>query len=201
MKARPGKRAIARRFYLIFVLLFALAVWTSSTSAVERTGPVPPVPEQTTAQPSQSPDSAGEAQQAESAPQPAPTATEQSLQVQAEQGAKPEANMPPPATEPEAALLTEPSAPQTPVAAATQTEAAGVGCPPEYVPLILKTNTALMTANFTFYPIKTLDPFVPFVSAHDTGRGRTKNRGSSPHASAKNDSGRNRKRAQGDHLG
>jgi hypothetical protein len=165
MKARPGKRAIARRFYLIFVLLLPLAVWTSSTSAVERTGPVPPVPEQTTAQPSQSPDSAGEAQQAESAPQPAPTATEQSLQVQAEQGAKPEANMPPPATEPDAAQLTEPSVPQAPVAAATQTEAAGVGCPPEYVPLILKTNTALMTANFTFYPIKALDPFVPFVTA------------------------------------
>lgn len=73
--------------------------------------------------------------------------------------------MPPPATEPAAALATEPAAPQTPVAAATQTETAGVGCPPEYVPLILKTNTSLMTANFTFYPVKTLDPFVPFVNA------------------------------------
>ena len=136
MKARPGKRAIARRFYLIFVLLFTLAAWTSSTSAVERTGPVPPAPEQTAAQPSQPPALSVEAQQAESAPQPAPTASEQALQVQAEQGAKPEANMPPPAAEPEAAQLPEPAAPQTPVAAATQTETAGISCPPEYVPLI-----------------------------------------------------------------
>ncbi|MGO9375390.1 MAG: hypothetical protein ACLQBD_25325 [Syntrophobacteraceae bacterium] len=197
MKARSGKRAIARHFCLIFVLLFTLAAWTSSTLAAERTGPVPPSPEQTATQPSQSPspDSPGEAKQAESAPQPAPkaseqplqvqaeqgakteinapppasasqpapTASEQALQAQAQQGAKQEANMPPPATGPEAAQLTEPSAPQTPVAAATQTETAGISCPPEYVPLILKTNTALMTASFTFYPVKALDPFVPFM--------------------------------------
>jgi hypothetical protein len=163
MKARSGKRAIARHFCLIFVLLFTSAVWTSSTLAVERTGPVPQSPEQTAVQQSPSPDSPGEAKQAESAQQPAPTASEQALQVQAEQGAKPEANTPPPATGPEAAKLPEPPAPQTPVAAATQTETAGISCPPEYVPLILKTNTALMTASFTFYPVKALDPFAPFV--------------------------------------
>ena len=163
MKARPGKRAIARHFCLIFVLLFTLAAWTSSTLAVERTGPVPQITEQTAAQLSQPPDSPGEAQQAESAPQPAPTASEQALQVQSEPGAKPQADMPPPVTQPEAAQMTEPSAPQTPVAAATQTETAGVSCPPEYVPLILKTNTALMTASFAFYPVKALDPFVPFM--------------------------------------
>ncbi len=73
--------------------------------------------------------------------------------------------MAPPAAEPEAAQLPEPPAPQPSVAAATQTEVAGTSCPPEYVPLILKTNTALMTASFTFYPIKALDPFVPFVTA------------------------------------
>src|SRR5271157_2210673 len=119
MKARSGKRAIARHFCLIFVLLFTLAAWTSSTLAVERTGPVPPSPEQTAAQQSPSPDSPGDAKQAESAQQPAPTPSEQPLQVQAEQGAKPEVNTPPPATGPDAAQLTEPSAPQTPVAAAT----------------------------------------------------------------------------------
>jgi type IV pilus assembly protein PilP len=185
MKARPGKRALARRFYLVFVLLLTLAAWTSSTSAIERTGPVPQAPAPTAAQPSQAPVSpAGEAQQAEPAQQPTPTASEQASQVQAEQGAKPEANMPPPATEPAAGQMTEPAAPQTPVAAATQTETAGVGCPPEYVPLILKTNTSLMTANFTFYPVKTLDPFVPFVETmaqlHSEGEDEPKTEGGPP---------------------
>ena len=77
--------------------------------------------------------------------------------------------MPPPATEPDGRAdddrAATPLLRKPPVAAATQTETAGVGCPPEYVPLILKTNTSLMTANFTFYPVKTLDPFVPFVNA------------------------------------
>lgn len=36
--------------------------------------------------------------------------------------------------------------------------------PPEYAPLVQKTASALLAADFTFYPIKALDPFVPFIS-------------------------------------
>ena len=104
-----------------------------------------------------------------------------------------------------AAQLPEPAAPQPPDAAAPQTETAGISCPPEYVPLIQKTTASLMTANFTFYPVKALDPFVPFFvdtsaqlrsSEEDEPQG-----GVPPYASAKNDPERNRKRTQGDHLG
>ena len=84
------------------------------------------------------------------------------MQVQSEQGAKPEP-IAPPAAEPRPRSYRNPLAPQPPVAAAPQPEAAGTSCPPEYVPLIQKTTTALMTANFTFYPVKALDPFVPFI--------------------------------------
>lgn len=40
----------------------------------------------------------------------------------------------------------------------------GITCPPEYVPLIQRTTTALMSENFNFYPIKGMDPFVPFIN-------------------------------------
>ncbi len=193
MKARPGKTAIARRFYSIFVLLLTLAAWTSSSLAVEQGEPARQSSEQTTAQPSASPDSAGVAQQAPQAPEaaktrqeeitgqqpvgPAPAAPEQALQVPAEQPAPPEAKALPPAAEsassapvPVAAQLPAPPVPQLSVEAAPKPEAAAINCPPEYVPLIQKTTTALMTANFTFYPIKALDPFVPFVTPDTQAR-------------------------------
>lgn len=55
-------------------------------------------------------------------------------------------------------------APQLPGAATPQPEGAASSCPPEYIPLIQKTTTSLMAANFTFIPVKALDPFVPFIS-------------------------------------
>jgi type IV pilus assembly protein PilP len=125
MKARHGKRTTARRLFPTFVLLLALAVWTSSTLADEQAEPAQKSGEQTAVQPSQSPGSPGEAQQAKAAQ--------------------------------------EPVAPQLPDAAAPQPEAAGTSYPPEYVPLIQKTTAALMSASFTFYPIKAIDPFVPFI--------------------------------------
>ncbi|MHC1729164.1 MAG: hypothetical protein AB9866_24735 [Syntrophobacteraceae bacterium] len=36
-------------------------------------------------------------------------------------------------------------------------------CPPEYLPLVQKTTAALMTSNFSFHPVKALDPFIPFL--------------------------------------
>ena len=66
----------------------------------------------------------------------------------------------------------EPVAPQPPDAAAPQPEAAGSSCPPEYIPLIQKTTAALMSANFTFYPVKALDPFVPFIEPETSSQSR-----------------------------
>ena len=40
----------------------------------------------------------------------------------------------------------------------------GITCPPEMLPLIEKTVSALMSKDFTFYPIKLLDPFQPFIT-------------------------------------
>lgn len=40
----------------------------------------------------------------------------------------------------------------------------GLSCPPEMVPVIEKTVLALMSKDFTFYPIKALDPFQPFIT-------------------------------------
>jgi hypothetical protein len=74
---------------------------------------------------------------------PLPENSEQALQIPAEQSA----------------LLATPAQP----------ESAATSCPPEYLPLIQKTTTSLMAADFTFIPVKTLDPFVPFLTL-DTGR-------------------------------
>ena len=40
--------------------------------------------------------------------------------------------------------------------------------PPEYVPLVQKTTSALLAPDFTFYPVKALNPFVPFISPATT---------------------------------
>ncbi len=51
-----------------------------------------------------------------------------------------------------------------PAKSAPTEEVAGITCPPEYVPLVQKTTIALLSDNFTFYPIKAMDPFAPFIS-------------------------------------
>jgi type IV pilus assembly protein PilP len=176
MKAHPGKRAIVRRFCLVFVLLLTLAAWTSFALAVGQPEPAQQTTEQTAAQPPQPQNSAGKVQQAESAPgagkippeettalqpaEPAPKVSEQTLQKPAEKSAKSEANMPAPA----AGAAPAPATAQLPEIPAQRTETAVVTCPPEYVALMQKTATALMTENFNFYPVKALDPFVPFVT-------------------------------------
>lgn len=47
-------------------------------------------------------------------------------------------------------------------AAPTQT-VNGITCPPEYAPFVQRVTTALMSEQFTFYPVKALDPFVSFI--------------------------------------
>jgi hypothetical protein len=46
-------------------------------------------------------------------------------------------------------------------------EGLGVTCPPEYLPVVQTMVASLMSETFTFYPIKALDPFVPFISPAD----------------------------------
>jgi type IV pilus assembly protein PilP len=150
------RRATASRFSLIFVLLLAVAAWTFSISAAQQRAEQSA--EQTTAQlPAASP---GEMEQAQSAPEavetrqeettahkPAealPANSEQALQVEAGQGAQ--------------------------LAVPSQPDSTGMSYPPEYVPLIQKTAASLMAANFTFVPVKALDPFVPFVTLDTSTR-------------------------------
>lgn len=156
MKAPHMSRATARRFSLIFVLLLAMAAWTFSISAAQERAEQSA--EQTAAMPPEaSPGEMGQAhsgpeavkspQQATTAHQPAeppPANLEQGLQVQAGQPAQ--------------------------LAVPSQPEPAEMGCPPEYIPLIQKTTASLMAPNFTFVPVKALDPFAPFLSLDTSSR-------------------------------
>ncbi len=134
MKARLKKRTTTRPFWLVFVLLLAMAAWGFSISAAQQQ--VEKSAEQTAANPT--PASMGEVQQA----QPAPQAADQTV------------------------------APQPPGGTAPQPEGATANCPPEYVPLIQKTTASLMAADFTFIPVKALDPFVPFVALETSAQSR-----------------------------
>ncbi len=55
-------------------------------------------------------------------------------------------------------------------AGAASAEASGAAYSSEYAPFVQKTASALMSENFTFYPIKALDPFVPFITPETPGR-------------------------------
>jgi hypothetical protein len=134
MKAPLMTRATARRFSLISVLLLAMAAWTFCVSAA------PEQTEQSAGQTAAVPPAASPQEEATSQQpaEPLPADSGQTLQIQAGQSA----------------LLETPPQP----------EPAATSCPPEYVPLIQKTTASLMAANFTFIPVKTLDPFVPFLT-------------------------------------
>ncbi len=150
MKAPLMGRVAARRFSLFFVLLLAMAAWTYSISAVQE--PAEQSTEQTTAKPPAAlpggmeqahpaPEAVKTRQEETTAPQPAgplPANAVQALPVQAGQRA--------------------------PLPVPSQPEPIGANYPPEYVPLIQKAAASLMAANFTFVPVKALDPFVPFLS-------------------------------------
>jgi Tfp pilus assembly protein PilP len=68
--------------------------------------------------------------------------------------------------------------------AAPQPEGAAWSCPPEYIPLIQKTTASLMAGNFTFIPVKALDPFVPFVSLAPGSQSRTPEEEEEPQSGA-----------------
>ncbi len=70
---------------------------------------------------------------------------------------------------PQPAPLQGGEAPQNLQANASPGTAVGT-CPPEYAPFVEKTSMALMSANFTFYPIKAMDPFVPFITPETQAR-------------------------------
>jgi hypothetical protein len=57
-----------------------------------------------------------------------------------------------------------PSVPPAPSVAVSSAAIMGLTCPPEFLPLIEKTTSALMSKDFTFYPVKALDPFIPFIT-------------------------------------
>ena len=111
----------------------------------------------------------------------------QAPDVPAQQTAVPEAA---PATQQAPATTEQPAA-----QAAPNLEAAGPSCPPEYVPLIQKTTTALLARDFTFSPVKALNPFVPFITPEIaagrlTGRGRAETgKRQASYPSAKDDRG------------
>jgi type IV pilus assembly protein PilP len=183
MKARPEKRAFARRFSLIFVLLLSAAAISVSNSAAqqqaEQAQPAQPSAEQATIQPSQPPPVAQSGQDTAEAPRPevspaqqpaesVPAPPEQTSKGQAEQPAQAQTQTPSTSPEqvPAPSTAAQPSGPielHIPDAAASQSETASSGYPPEYFPLKEKTSSSLMSANFTFYPIKALDPFIPFL--------------------------------------
>ncbi len=146
MKAPLMTRATARRFSLIFVLLLAMAAWTFSISAAR--AQTQQGAGQTAKPPAASP---GQTEQARSAPEAAKT-------LQENTAAQPPAE-PLPAGSGQA-LREQADQTQT----TSQPEAASTNCPPEYIPLIQKTTASLMASNFTFYPVKALDPFVPFLT-------------------------------------
>ena len=165
MKALLRKRAIVRRFSLIFVLLLAVSVWTFSVSTAQE--PTKKSAEQTAGPPAAS---ALDAQQIHSTRQaadqtPAPKSAEPSSKdpagsfpsgTQAQKTSKAELHV----------------APQLPGATAPEPAAAATGYPAEYSALIKKTTEALMSPNFTFLPVKALDPFTPFISLETTTQPR-----------------------------
>jgi hypothetical protein len=131
MKSHLGKRKAGYRFFLIFVLLLAMAAWTFSISAAQQQA------EESAGQTgvnSPSPAPATEAQTTN--PGPAPEATEHIVNIESLVAPRPagETGSQPP-----------------------------TNCPPEYAALIQRTTTALMSAHFTFLPVKALDPFIPFL--------------------------------------
>ncbi|MGA2940354.1 MAG: hypothetical protein ABSF52_25140 [Syntrophobacteraceae bacterium] len=156
MKAPLMGRAAARRFSLIFVLLLAMAAWTFSISAAQQGAEQSA--EQTAANPPEA--SPGEREQAHSAPEAVKTPQQATT---AHQPAEP-----PPAN-PEQALQVQAGQPAQ-LAVPSQAEPTEIGGPPEYIPLIQKTTASLMAPNFTFVPVKALDPFVPFVSLDTSTR-------------------------------
>ncbi len=144
MRAPLMTRTTARRFSLIFVLLLAIAAWTFSISAARERQSA----EQTAAEPQAA--SPGGMEQAQSAPEAVKTPQEQTASQQP--------------AEPLPANSGQPLQLQAQGAGSQASEPTITSCPPEYVPLIQKTTASLMAANFTFIPVKALDPFVPFLT-------------------------------------
>ncbi len=156
MKAPLMTRATARRFSLIFVLLLATAAWTFSISAAQERAEQSA--EQTAAKlPAASP---GEMEQAHSAPEAVKTRQEEATAHQPAQ--------PLPANSEQALQALAGQSAQLEIS--SQPDSATINCPPEYVPLIQKTTTSLMAPNFTFVPVKALDPFVPFLTLDTSTR-------------------------------
>ena len=149
MKSHISKIAIARRLPLILVLLLGTTAFTLSISAAQQQTD----PSAAQAIGNRVAASAGEVQQARStsedqssaAPsaEPVPSATEQTLKA-------------------ELHVLPRPPG--------TTAQQLPINCPPEYAALIEKTTHSLMAANFTFYPVKALDPFVPFITPEPTNQ-------------------------------
>jgi hypothetical protein len=138
MESHVGKIAIARRFPLIFVLLLAMAAWTSSFSAAQQQAAPP---------------------EGQVAGNPPPVPAEDVRQ-------------------PQLALIDQSLTPET---TRTTVQQLPANCPPEYAALIQKTTTSLMAANFAFYPIKALDPFVPFVTPEtNPSQGEDEQQGGAP---------------------
>lgn len=138
MNSHHMKTRNAPGFFLAAVAVFCVAAWMATISPALGqgvSGPLPPPGPAVQEPPAGSP--------AEQAPPAA---------VPAEQVAPPGPLSPVPEA---TALQAKP--PQT-------VEVYGISCPPEYVPLVQKTVLASMSENFTFYPIKAMDPFVPFIS-------------------------------------
>jgi len=74
--------------------------------------------------------------------------------------------------------------PQLSGGAAPQPDGGASSYPPEYIPLIQKTKTSLMAANFTFIPVKALDPFVPFITLDTSTQPRLPEEGDEPQGGA-----------------
>lgn len=144
-----------------------------SPSAKTGSIPAPPAVPSQKAEPAEAPPA-----QAPPVAEPAPTAPQQAAAPAA--APAPVANAPAsPAPQtgnapapPAAAAQTAAPAEAAPAQAPTVAEAAVPGtdkpestasCPPEYLPLVQKTSAALLTSNFSFHPVKALDPFVPFL--------------------------------------
>ncbi len=181
MKARLEKRTFGRRFSLIFVLLLTAAAWTVSNSAAQQqtllAQPSSQGTGETAVQPAQAPDSSGHTQVTQSGQDAAQTPRPEGAIAQqpvAPAPATPGQTSPGQAVQP-AQALTAPAppaaaqfpglgTPQSPDTAAVRTETLGMNFPSEYVPMIQKANSALMSPDFTFLPIKVLDPFVPFIT-------------------------------------
>jgi len=141
MKPHPGKIVISRHFPLICVLLFAMAAFSIS-AAQQQT-------------------ELGAGQTADS---PAPGSTgdvQQARLTPADQASAPQPAEPVPGAAEPTLKAESPEPPQLPGTTARQLPR---NCSPEYAALIEKTTMSLMAANFTFYPVKALDPFVPFIT-------------------------------------